>query len=146
MVELRLPTTLPIKVSDQPQKVRLMHKTNRSAKCHARCREAIISVGTFWLKVKCSVTVPLNRNGALQQGFCFCSQKFCLSSMPLWSNLRYPNSADADAGIADSDKDNFVKDLEFIFAASFVRERFIEKIFVEFWKGSFWLINDPIRQ
>ena len=66
--------------------------------------------------------------------------------MPLWSNLRYPNSADADAGIADSDKDNFVKDLEFIFAASFVKERFIEKIFVEFWKGSFLLINDPIRQ
>ena len=111
MVELRLPTTLPIKVSDQPQKVRLMHKTNRSAKCHARCREAIISVGTFWLKVKCSVTVPLNRNDALQQDFCFCSQKFCLSSMPLWSNLQYPNSTDAGADIADSDEGNVVKDL-----------------------------------
>ena len=89
-----------------------MHKANRSAKCHARCSEAIISVGTLWLKVKYSVTVPLNRNDALQQDFCFCSQKFCLSSMPLWSNLRYLNSADADAGIADIDKGNVVKDLQ----------------------------------
>ena len=31
--------------------------------------------------------------------------------MPLWSNLRYLNSADADAGIADIDKGNVVKDL-----------------------------------
>ena len=31
--------------------------------------------------------------------------------MPLWSNLQYTNSADADAGIADSDKDNVVKDI-----------------------------------
>ena len=34
VVELSLPTTLPIKDSDQPQKVRLMHKANRNTKCH----------------------------------------------------------------------------------------------------------------
>ena len=31
--------------------------------------------------------------------------------MPIWSNVRYPNSVDADVGIADSDKDNVAKDL-----------------------------------
>ena len=31
--------------------------------------------------------------------------------MPLWSNLQYPNSTDADADIADSDEGNVVKDL-----------------------------------
>ena len=31
--------------------------------------------------------------------------------MPIWSNVQYPNSIDADAGIDDSDKDNVAKDL-----------------------------------
>ena len=88
-----------------------MHKANRSAKCHGRCFKAIISVGTLCLKVIGSLTVPLNRNDAVQQDFYFCPQKACLSSIPIWSNVRYPNSADADAGIPNSDKDNVSKDL-----------------------------------
>ena len=95
----------------QPQNVRLVHKTNRSLKCHGRCCKAIISVGTFCLKVKRSLTVPLNRNDAVQEDFYLCPHKVCLSSMPIWSNVRYPNSVDADAGIADSYKDNVAKDL-----------------------------------
>ena len=63
------------------------------------------------LKVKGSLIVPLNRNDAVQQEFYFCPQKICLSSMPIWSNVRYLNGVDADAGIADSDKDNIAKDL-----------------------------------
>ena len=55
--------------------------------------------------------MPLNRNDAIQQDFYFCRQKVCLSSMPIWSNMRYPISVDADASIADSDKDNVAKDL-----------------------------------
>ena len=31
--------------------------------------------------------------------------------MPIWSNVRYQNSVDADVGIPDSDKDNVAKDL-----------------------------------
>ena len=81
-----------------------MHKANRSAKCHGRCCKAIISVGTLSLKVKGLLTVPLNRNDAVQQDFYFCPQKVCLSSMPIWSHVQCPNSVDADAGIADNDK------------------------------------------
>ena len=55
--------------------------------------------------------MPLNRNDAVKQEFYFCPQKICLSSMPIWSNVRYLNGVDADAGIADSDKDNIAKDL-----------------------------------
>ena len=88
-----------------------MHKANRSAKCHGRCCKVIISVGTLCLKVKGSLTVPLNRNNAIQQDFYFCPQKACLSSMPIWSNVRYPNSVDAEAGIADSGKDNVANDV-----------------------------------
>ena len=55
--------------------------------------------------------MPLNRNDAVQHDFYFCPQKICLSSMPIWSNVRYSNSVDVDAGIADSDKYNAVKDL-----------------------------------
>ena len=111
VVELSLSTTLPVKDSDQPQKVRLMHKANGSAKCHGQCCKAIISVGTFCLKVKGSLTVPLNRNDAIQQDFYFCPQKVCLSSMSIWSCVQYPNSGDADAAIADSDKNYVAKDL-----------------------------------
>ena len=50
----------------QPQNVRLMHKTNRSSKCHGWGCKAIISVGTFCLKVKRSLTVPLNQNNEVQ--------------------------------------------------------------------------------
>ena len=88
-----------------------MHKANRSAKCHGRCCKVIISVGALCLKVKGSLTVPLNRNNAIQQDFYFCPQKACLSSMPIWSNVRYPNTVDAEAGIADSGKDNVANDL-----------------------------------
>ena len=88
-----------------------MHKTNRSAKCHGRCCEAIISVDTLCLNVKSSLIVPLNRNDEKQQDFYFCPQRFCLSSMPILSNVRYRNSVDADAGIADSGKTYVAMDL-----------------------------------
>ena len=125
-----------------------MRKANRTVKCHGHCCRAIISVGTLCLKVKGSLSVPLNRNDAVKQDFYFCPQKFFVSSMPIWSNVRYPNSVDADAGVADSDKDNsyinflhfitskfpFFKEClcSYIFAASFVESLFIENIFVDF--------------
>ena len=89
----------------------LMHKANRSAKYHGRFCKAIISVTTLCLKVKGSLTVPLNQNYAVKQDFYYCPQKVCLSSMLIWSNVRYPNSVDSDAGILDSDKGNVAKDL-----------------------------------
>ena len=73
----------------RPQKVRLVHKANRSMKCHGRCCKAIISVGTLCLKVEVSLTLSFNRNNAIQQDLCFCPQKVWLSSMPIWSNVRY---------------------------------------------------------
>ena len=109
LVKLSLLTTLPIKDSNQPQKVRLMHKANRSVKCHSQCCKTIISVGTVCLNVKGSFSVPLNRNDAIQQDLSFCPHKFCFSSMQNWSNVRYLNSAHADRGIADTDKDNVAK-------------------------------------
>ena len=57
------------------------------------------------------MTEPLYRNDAVQQDFYFSPQKFSLLSMPTWSNVWYPNSVDAEAGIPDSDKDNVGKDL-----------------------------------
>ena len=80
-------------------------KANQSAKCHGRCCKVIISVGILCLKVIGSLIVPLNRNNAVQQDIYFCPQRVCLSSMLIWSNVQYPNSVDADAGIADSDED-----------------------------------------
>ena len=109
VVNLSLPTTLPIKDSNQPQKVRLMHKANQSAKCHGRCCRTIISVNTLCLNVKDSLTVPLNRNNVTQQDFSFCPHNFCLSSMQIWSIVRYLSSAHADRGIADNDIDNVSK-------------------------------------
>ena len=55
--------------------------------------------------------MPLNRNDVIQQDFYFCPYEICLSSIPIWSNVRYLHSVDADTGIADSDKDNVAKDL-----------------------------------
>ena len=72
-MELSLPITLPMKDSDQPQKVRLMYKANTNAKCQGQFCKAIISVGTLCLNVKASLTVPLNRNDAVQQDFFFLS-------------------------------------------------------------------------
>ena len=114
VVKLSLPTTLPIKDSNQPQKIRLMHKANRSAKCNGRCCKTIISVNTLCLNVKGSLTVPLNRNDVIQQDFSFWPHKFCLSSMQIWSNVRYLNSVHADRGIADTDIENVAKHLAIV--------------------------------
>ena len=105
VVELTLPTPLPIKDSNQLQKVLLMHKANRSAKCHGQCCKANISVGSLCLKVKGLLTVPLSENDIIQQDFYFCPQKVCLSSMPVCSNVQYLHSVDAEADIAAMDLD-----------------------------------------
>ena len=63
---------------NHPQKVRFMHKANRSVKCHGQCYKATIIVGTRYLKVKSSLIVPHNPNDALLQDFYFCSQKIGL--------------------------------------------------------------------
>ena len=34
--------------------------------------------------------------------------------MTIWSNVPYSNSVDADAGIADTDKDNAAKNLDIV--------------------------------
>ena len=94
-----------------PQKVRLMHKANRSAKCQGRSCKAVISIGIMCIKVEGSLTVPFDRNEAVKQDFYFCPQRSCLSTMPIWSNVRYPQSVEADQGIADSDKDDVARDL-----------------------------------
>ena len=83
----------------------LIHKANRSAKCHGQCCKATISVGSLCLKVKGLLTVPLNENDIIQQDFYFCPQKVCLSSMPVCSNVQYLHSVDAEADIAAMDLD-----------------------------------------
>lgn len=65
----------------------------------------IISVGTLCLKVEGLLTVLLRCSTA---GFL---QKICLSRMPIWSNVRYPNNVDANTGIANSHKENVAKEL-----------------------------------
>ena len=92
--------------TDLQEKVRLMHKANRSAKCQGRSFKAVISIGTMRIKVAGSLTVPFDWNEVVKQDFYFSPQPSCLSTMPIWSNVRYPQIVEADQCIADSDKDD----------------------------------------
>ena len=95
----------------QPQQVTLHRKVSRTAKCHGRNCQVIFTVGKLCLKVTGALTVPRDKNIAVEQAFYFCARKNCLESAPVWSNVRYPIKVISD-GASDADKVTAAENLE----------------------------------
>ena len=76
---------------NKPQETKLHHKESRSAKCQGRGCNNIFTAGTLCLKVEGALTVPPNRDEAVEQRFYFFPQKQCLANPPHWSNVKYPH-------------------------------------------------------
>ena len=60
---------------NKPQETKLHHKESRSAKCQGRGCNNIFTAGTLCLKVDGALTVPPNRDEAVEQRLYFCLQK-----------------------------------------------------------------------
>ena len=76
---------------NKPQETKLYHKESRSAKCQGRGCNNIFRAETLCLKVEVTLTVPPNRDEAMEQRFYFCPRKQCLANPPHWSNVKYPD-------------------------------------------------------
>ena len=70
---------------NKPQETKLHHKKSRSGK--GRGCNNIVTAGTLCLKVEGALTVPPNRDEAVEQRFYFCPRKKCLANPPSWSNV-----------------------------------------------------------
>ena len=86
---------------NKPQETKLHHKESRSAKCQGRSCNNIFSAGTLCLKVEGALTVPPNRDEAVEQKFYFCPRKQFLSNPPHWCNVKYPQFFVASESIRD---------------------------------------------
>ena len=53
------------------------------------------------MKVKGALTVPPNRDEAVDQRFYFCPRKTSLANSPHWSNVKYPHFVVASESIPD---------------------------------------------
>ena len=70
---------------NKPQEKKLHHQKSRSGK--GRGCNNIVTAGTLCLKVEGALTVPPNRDEAVEQRFYFCPRKKCLANPPSWSNV-----------------------------------------------------------
>ena len=76
---------------NKPQETKLHHKESRIAKCQGRGCNNIFTAGTFCLKVEAALTVPPNRDEAVELRFYFRPRKQYLANPPHWSNVKYPH-------------------------------------------------------
>ena len=92
---------------NQPQIVKAIYKIKRSATCQGRSCKALLSIGSLCLKVEGTLTVPFNKEVAVEQSFYFCPKKYCLKS--IWCNVRIPTAIE-NGGVSDLDKNEVGKE------------------------------------
>ena len=88
------------------QQFQLHYKESRRAKCHRRGCSNIFTAGLLRLKVERALTVPRNRDEALEQRFYFYPRKQFLANPPHLSNVKdthfFENGSIPDSILTDT--------------------------------------------
>ena len=88
------------------QQFQLHYKESRRAKCHGRGCSNIFTAGLLRLKVERALTVPPNRDEALEQRFYFYPRKQFLANPPHLSNVKdthfFENGSIPDSILTDT--------------------------------------------
>ena len=65
-------------------------KLTRSAKCSGLNCKHVLQIGTPCVKVVGAIAAPYEKDFARLQQFFFCAKRQCITTPPVWSNIRRP--------------------------------------------------------
>ena len=64
----------------------------------------MLNIGDLCLKLIGALTIPYEKNEAVEQIFYFCAKDSCLKTVPVWCNVRYPKLVLVDSSVTDDER------------------------------------------